>query len=93
MRTSSEAQLKINEIERRAMDKFLSSRRASHLPNDEHIPYFYQTMRPNFEMTRKMGRAAFNMDGISSFVSPTSRISSLLNTKIDRAVSPKYFRS
>lgn len=35
--------MKIEEIERRAMDKYLNARRGDYLPMDNYIPYYHET--------------------------------------------------
>lgn len=52
-RATSEAQLKLEQIERRAMDKYLNSRRAHYLPNDSCVPYYNVGSRGNEELARQ----------------------------------------
>ena len=40
-RSTSEAQLKIKEIENRAMNRYLSKRERDYLPKDSSTPYYY----------------------------------------------------
>lgn len=58
-KSASEAHLKIREIEKKALDKFLTKRFHDHLPSDHYTPYYYsnqsyrrENLFPSFDYSK-----------------------------------------
>lgn len=72
--------MKIDEIEKRAMDKYLSSRKNSYLPSDEHVPFYNLEEKGNFEKKRQNSNEYWDKK-LHSVLSPRNTPSSVIYTR------------